>query len=408
MHKFYRVQDISRIPEEGGSGEGSGADAELNILETGNPDGDVEGEKEDGESGAEDGTTEEVGEEEGESGEESAENEESEEDTEEEPLTRVDYPKLKEVLKDHPEVLKALKSQFFREQKFTELFPTVDAANAALEDSQKFEIFKEMVLGGNTDEFVSQLGSNIGEFAENLLPSLARLDSKIYERVTTPIIRNVFWQIAEYGKELGGDAGENIINAAKVAHHAVFRNYELGRPEAPRQQQRDPKLDAERRDFYNQKYTELSASLLGDVEKILDTEIEQGLDPTNSLQPGLKKLLIKDIKTELYSRLNADKAHMGRMQALWLREQKEGFKGSYKDSLKSTFLSRAKTLIPAIRKEKRTEVFATQKSKDKALGDKLNNRPRIVPSGGKPTASRKPISVAEARKKGMSEMDLLS
>jgi len=407
MHRFYFVQPVMRMADEGG--DAPSENPELNILETGNADGDVEGKEEDGE-GAEDTETETDGEATGESSEEGEEDEKSAkaDADEEEPLTRVDYSKLKEALKEHPEVLKALKTQFFREQKFTELFPTVDAANAALEDSQKFEVFKEMVLDGNTDEFVSQLGENIGEFAENLLPSLARLDAKTYERVTTPLIRNVFWQIAEYGKELGGDAGENIINAAKVAHHAVFRNYELGKPEVKQQQRIDPKLEADRREFYNQKYSELSSSLLNDVERTLDSEIEQGLDPTNSLQPGLKKLLIKEIKTELYSRLNADKAHMGRMQALWAREQKEGFKGSYKDSLKSTFLSRAKTLIPVIRKEKRTEVFATQKSKDKALGDKLNNRPRIVPSGGKPATSRKPVSVAEARKRGMTEMDLLS
>jgi len=152
MHRFYFVQPVMRMADEGGDAPSD--NPELNILETGNADGDVEGKETDGE-GAEDTETEEDGEATGEPSEEGEEDEKSAkaDADEEEPLTRVDYGKLKDALKDHPDVLKALKTQFFREQKFTELFPTVDAANAALEDSQKFEVFKEMVLGGSSNEF---------------------------------------------------------------------------------------------------------------------------------------------------------------------------------------------------------------------------------------------------------------
>src|SRR4051812_17852155 len=61
--------------------------------------------------------------------EDSEEEEESEEDSEE--LVRVPYNELKDALKDNPKLLKSLKSAFFREQEFTKIFPTVEAAQNA-------------------------------------------------------------------------------------------------------------------------------------------------------------------------------------------------------------------------------------------------------------------------------------
>jgi hypothetical protein len=407
MFKFWQVQQVMRFPDEGPDV----VDPEIAILDKGTEDTEEE-EQEESEDKPED--TEESEEDTEESEEESEEEEEKPEDKEEddgEALARVPYNELKEALKENPELLKKLKTQFFREQKFTELFPTIEVAQKAAQAQDNFEFLRDMVLEGNAEDMLSQVkqtsDKSLKNFASNFLPSLAKVDNDIYVEVTTPIIQDVLFKIAEYGKGKGGKEGDNILNAAKVAHFTVFGNYNLGKP-VEHKVEKDPDLERDKKDFYQARYTELASSIHGDIDSKLDSEIEQGLDPTNSLKPGLKRLLIKEIKTELFKQLDSDTEHMGRMQSLWRREEKAGFKGEYKDSIKTTFLSRAKTLIPKIRASKRSEIFAGQKKADVSKKDKLDKRDKAIPVGRTLKSGTKQVTVAQARKAGMTDMDLLS
>jgi hypothetical protein len=105
-----------------------------------------------------------------------------------------------------------------------------------------------------------------------------------------------------------------------------------------------------------------------EVSRDLTRDIEKGLDPNNAIRPGLKKIIVDKIFNEVVGEVAADAAHVARMDALWDRERKAGYRGAFKDSLKNTYLSRAKALVPRIRQRVRAEIAGSQKTNDKALG----------------------------------------
>ena len=109
--------------------------------------------------------------------------------------------------------------------------------------------------------------------------------------------------------------------------------------------------------------------------------IDKGLDPTDSLKPGLKRLLIKDIAQELDSVIVKDKAHLDRVNRLWKAEENAGFSGTNKDSIVMAYLSRAKALIPKIRSAKRKEYFDDQVNDDNDTRDKAKKRKKSLSPG---------------------------
>ena len=125
-------------------------------------------------------------------------------------------------------------------------------------------------------------------------------------------------------------------------------------------------------------FTLTSIMMLGSsVSNAIDTKltkmIDKGLDPTDSLKPGLKRLLIRDIAQELDNTIVKDKAHLDRVNRLWKAEERAGFNGASKDSIVMAYLSRAKALIPKIRAAKRKEYFDDQVDDDNDTRDKLRN-----------------------------------
>jgi hypothetical protein len=82
----------------------------------------------------------------------------------------------------------------------------------------------------------------------------------------------------------------------------------------------------------------------------------------------MKRIIAKEIKNQVLSKLEEDSLHLSRMQGLWKREQRNGFQGSLKNSIVATFLGKAKTLVPKIRVEVRKEVLGkTDKGGEKEV-----------------------------------------
>lgn len=347
------------------------------------------------------------------------EDEEEEEEEEEQDLVRHSYASIKKV---YPELFKkfpGLKQAFFREQEFTKLFPNVDDAQSALEAQENYTAIRESVINGDAETFLTNLKSaspeSVASFASNFLGDLHKVDKEIYIEVTTPVIKNVLRQVLASAME---DKDENLAAAAKVTHKAIFGggyddiNKEVRGARSTKEEDTPErnKFNKERNDFYQTKFNTLRQGVWTEVETSLTREIEKGLDPNNSIKPGLKKMLVEKIFDEVTKKVSADTAHIGRMNQLWDREKRAGYSGQLKDSLKTTYLSRAKALMPAIRAKIRAEAVGQQKSDDKNKGDRLNknNKDKDIPAGKPAKGGKTVITAKEANRKGMSDMDILN
>ena len=199
------------------------------------------------------------------------------------------------------------------------------------------------------------------------------------------------------------------MNAAKVVHQAIFRDDRYGkvpmmqRPQVPQ----DEELSQERNEFYAGKHNNLMLDVTKDIRSRLESEISKSVDPTKSMRPGVKKLIIEKIVSGIDKEVSSDPQHMNRIMSLWRRERQSKYSGRYKDSIITAYLSRARTSMPGVRKAVRSEILGQQKDEDDNRSSKLN-RNTNVPSGSASRGSSRQISVTDARKGKLSDKDIIA
>jgi len=325
-------------------------------------------------------------------------------------LIRVSYTDVKKEFPDLFKKFPQLKTAFFREQEFTKRFGSIEDADEAVESVEAFRAIESTVKAGNAGEFLDQV-SNLSDkavdrFANNFLPALFEKNQKAYFRVTAPLIRTVLAEVLETGEENGN---RNMVNAAKVVHQAIFRDDRYGkvpmmqRPQVPQ----DEELSQERNEFYAGKHNNLMLDVTKDIRSRLESEISKSVDPTKSMRPGVKKLIIEKIVSGIDKEVSSDPQHMNRIMSLWRRERQSKYSGRYKDSIITAYLSRARTSMPGVRKAVRSEILGQQKDEDDNRSSKLN-RNTNVPSGSASRGSSRQISVTDARKGKLSDKDIIA
>jgi len=331
------------------------------------------------------------------------------EGADEDTLIRVSYSDVK---KEFPEFFKRfpqLKTAFFREQEFTKRFANLEDADEAIEAIESFRAVEDTVKAGNAAEFLDQVATisdrAVDRFANNFLPALFEKNQKAYFRVTAPLIRNVLAEVLEAGQE---NSNTNLQNAAMVVHQAIFRDDKYGKvPMGQRLAQPDPELTQERNEFYTGKHNELMFGVTKDIRSQLESEIAKSIDPTKSMRPGIKKLIMEKIVAEVDKEVSSDANHMNRIMSLWRRERQSKYSGRYKGSIVTAYLSRARTSIPSIRKRVRSEIMSSQVDEDRSRSEKVN-RNTNVPSGSASRGTSRTISVTDARSKKLSDKDIIA
>lgn len=339
---------------------------------------------------------------------------EKDEEVKDEELVRISARALRE---KHPEIFKEfpqLKNTIYREQEFTKIFSNPKDAEEALNDQEHLSNLRSLVLSGDAEQLIGSIKEvnekSLKSFAEGFLPALQKADKETYIEITKPVIRAILRSVSNYGKNLDdAEKGKNFINAAKVVNFAVFEDYDLGKVEETKKKEVDEDLKKEKDEFYQGKQNDLLKSVNSDVETELDRLIGD-IDPTKMLEkrPTLKAKILADIKKEVREAMGNDSAHMTKMNSLWAREGRNGYSGTLKDSIKTTFLSRAKVLIPEIRKRVRSEYLGTTKDSDKKLKARADGRDKNLNPGTQSANKTKVPTAKEAKEKGMSAMDILN
>jgi hypothetical protein len=322
------------------------------------------------------------------------------EDEEELVLSRVNYKDVKEkhptFFKDFPE----LKHAFFREQQFTEIFPTVEEAKKAAEAQSAYEEITDAVIDGNAVKFLDELRNEnpqgLETFSTNFLPALEKTNRDLYFNVVAPHVRGFVKKVFNVGMQ---NKDENVQNAAKVVHKALFggdyNDVERNDTESGGNN-KDSSVEEDKKRYFAGKYQTLYSEVTNSCYSKLDEEINRGLSDLEKENKGLKRLLATDIRTKVLQEMDKDEAYLSRMQSLWRREQRLGFPGQLKTSFQTTFIAKAKSLIPKIRSEARKEALG------KADNNSNNKQEPTRFSGGKITnKSGKGLTKEYVKEKGL-------
>lgn len=293
-----------------------------------------------------------------------------------------------QLLKAYPDIFKKfpqIKNTFAREEKYTELFPTVEDAETAAGYQEAFSNFEGHIANGDPAHLLDSVKKmnqeTFNKFTGNFFDTLYKIDREQYNEVLKPIARRLVKYV--YGEGLRNN-NENLQHAAEHISQLLFQNPNV--EQLPDDRKKPESKSAEQEKFEREK-TEHNQRLyntsLGEVGSYVDKKMDSflsNIDTGGKLSDYAKKKLITDIKEEVGSALSKETPLMRTLGNLWQRAAKFGYTPDIKKRIAEMYTSRAKQVAPAIAKRLYREATGSGPKPTK----KTTN---LTPGGGKPSAN---------------------
>src|SRR3990167_2601874 len=294
----------------------------------------------------------------------------------------------KEILAKYPKLFKEfpyLEKAYYREQAFTEIFPTPAEAKDAAEGVGILENLNADLSRGDTEKILLAAKSDKKGFAklvDNYLPTLAKVDEAAYLHIVGNLTRHTIIAMANAAKEEGND---DLLEAAKILNKFVFRTEKFSNPSNLSQVDKDDKssdeegnLKRERDDFNRQRFESANEDLNSRVNNAYKATIDAHIDPKQSMTTYVKKHACSEALNELNSLMEKDSRFKVIKDKLWEKAIASNFSKSSIDAIRSAFVSRAKTLLPSVIKKAREDALRgmTVKAKNDDRDIVHDTRPR--------------------------------
>lgn len=293
-----------------------------------------------------------------------------------------------QLLKAYPDIFKKfpqIKNTFAREERFTEIFPTVEDAETAANYQEAFNNFESHIASGNPEHLLDSVKkmnrSTFEKFTGNFLDTLYRVDREQYNEVLKPVARRLIKYV--YGEGLRS-GNENLQHAAGHISQLLFSNPNV--EQLPDDRKKPQGKTPEEEEFerkkaaYDERMYNTSVSEVGSyVDKKLDAFLSN-IDTGGKLNDYAKKKLIVDIKEEVGAALGKETPLMKTLGNLWKRAGQFGYTPEIKKRIADLYTSRAKQVAPAIAKRLYREATGSGSKPTK----KTTN---LSPGGGKPSAN---------------------
>lgn len=291
--------------------------------------------------------------------------EEELEGPDEEKLELITPVRRKEILKAFPDLFKKfpyLERAYYRDQKFTELLPTIEDAKEAVVKAQTLDNFERDILGGNTETLLKSVRENDQQaflkIVDNYLPALAKVDERAYQHVIGNVIKHTITAMVQEGRRSSNDV---LQNAAQILNQYVFGTSDFVPPQnLVKPSQVDPekeKLVEREKQFARQQFETVLGDLSSRVQNTIKGTIENNIDPRGSMTDYVKKNAIKDAADTLEQYIQKDARFRAVLDKMWENAAKSNFSKESVERIRSTYLSKAKTLLPTVIKKARNEAL---------------------------------------------------
>lgn len=339
--------------------------------------------------------------------------EEPEEEPKEEDLELVIPVRRKEIIAKYPNLFKDfpyLERAYYREQQYTEIFPTLDDAKLAVEKSQVLDKFEKDVFQGNTESVLRAVkqsdDKSFAKLVDNYLPTLAKVDEQAYYHVVGNIIRTAVNHMTREGQRLG-ENGEPLKIAAQLVNQFVFGTTELAEPtnlaKPTEPNSESDRLRKEREAFVKEKFTAVHTDLTTKVQNVLKSTINNHIDPKQSMTEYVRKTATRDAYESLEQLMAQDSRFRTILDKLWEKAFEDNFSPKSLERIRSAYLSKAKTVLPNVIKKSRNDAL-------KGLGRKTDDdrdKRGPLPVGRTSSDSKSAKSSTKEIPKGMKTIDYL-
>jgi hypothetical protein len=294
---------------------------------------------------------------------EEPEEEEPEEPEEEEEPPKVPFsrPSIKDIKAKYPDFFKDfpdIKEAIFREAKYTQYFPTVEDAQEAFSDNEAFNVLSSAALAGDPTAIIDSLHQTdpkaLRTFSASFLSALYKKDPESHSLMVTPMYENLLREAYKRGDENMKNSALNIASFifGDDGEDSVLGKKTLSQTGKILEDQSKASKDKEVSD--TNAFRGAAGFVSEQVTKYMKILVAKDFDPDKVFTSTVRSMLVDDIVQRIDKQLVSDKGHITVMGARWKRAKSNGYTDDDKSKLVSTYLARAKALIPSVRNQVRT------------------------------------------------------
>ena len=286
----------------------------------------------------------------------------------------------KQILAKYPNIFKDfphLEKAYFRDQRYNELFGTPEEAEKIVQTANSFNEFSSHLMKGNTQHVLTAIKDNNPEafahIVDNYLTTLRDVDDRAFFHVIQNTIKST---VASMVQEANRSQNEDLLQAARLLHQFVTGTTEwqgmtsYGRQRPKEEQQQESELNKERAQFFYERFETTQSDLQSRVDGVLKNTIDQNMDPKNSMTAYVKRTAVNEAFDNTQRAIRADPQFVRLLDRLWERAAEEKFSKSSVEKIRSAYLSKAKSLLPAQIKKSRIEAL---KGLGKRVREESNN-----------------------------------
>jgi len=312
-------------------------------------------------------------------------------------------PKKREIAAKYPNFFKEfpfIEKMMFRDRQYTDLFGSFDDARDVAERAQVLDRFEQDLIKGNTETVLAQIKNNdkkaFDKIVDSYLPALAKVDKEAYFEVVGNIGKHMIHELSQEARNIIGsnkEAGEALHNAALTLNQFLFgtSNYTPPKPRVEKVNEQDEELERERTNFVRERFETSRGDLQTRVDNTLKATISEYIDRSGEMSSYIKKNAIRDALNMLHQNIGNDTSFRKNLDRLWESAFNDRFSRSSLDRIRSTYLGKAKQLLPSVIKKARAEALkdsSPRKSEDKEEKEDKEERPRRGPiESGRPRQS---------------------
>lgn len=343
--------------------------------------------------------------------EEVEEKEEKEEDFDIKPL-----PTRKEIIAAFPDLYKKfpqLNNAFYRERQFTELIGDPNDARELIAKAKSLDGFEQYLQSGEIEKVFQGIKDTSQEafnkLVDNLLPSLGRVNKDAHDIVIGNIVKHTVAAMAIQAKRKGDD---KLREAAELLNEFVFGSSEYEPPvKLSREEKKDDTVNQREQQLRVREFNSAKDDLNTKVDNVLRSTIDAYIDPKDSMSSYVRKNAVREVLETLPELVREDSRFQTLLDNLWKRAYSENYSQASKDRIKSAWLNKAKTVLPAVIKKVRAEALKGLAKKERSDDEETPPTKRGIAPPGKTASStssgKSYKEKARAIPQGMSTKDYL-
>src|SRR3990172_6326837 len=229
----------------------------------------------------------------------------------------------------------------------------------------------DLVKGNTIPIFHAIKNSNpeaFNKLVDEYLTSLAKVDKDAHYHVMNGVLKNAVVAMAREAKTSGDD---DLLEAARAFHKFIFGSTDfVPHTKLSKEKESDndeaSKLNSEREAFIKERFESVRDDLDFRVKNVLKSTIDRHIDPKSSMSDYVKKNASRETLELLETEIDNDHRFRTLLDKLWERAFSANFSKESIDKIRSTYLSKAKMLLPNVIKKTRNEAL-------KGLGKKVDN-----------------------------------